>query len=70
MSRSKTQPKTVTSNPYVAKGDVFKTFIEQGASLANEVNARRIFDEDVALYLKERELTVDFEQWRKIRNDV
>lgn len=61
--------KTTPAGSYVKAEDVFATFVHQAASLGNEVAARRAFDEDVAAFLKERDLIDDFEAFRKERGN-
>lgn len=67
---SKNRPnklKATKAGEYVRAEDVFATFVHQAASLGNEVAARRAFDEDVAAFLKQRDLIEDFEAFRKER---
>lgn len=61
--------KTAPAGTYVKAEDVFATFVHQAASLGNEVAARRCFDEDVAAFLKERELIEDFNAFREQRGN-
>ena len=52
----------------VTAGNVFATFMREAQSIGNEVEARRAFDTEVSVYLKEKSLVDDFEGWRKARN--
>lgn len=70
MSKKKRPQKTAvvpTPSP-VTQGNVFATFMREAQSIGNEVEARRAFDNEVSIYLKEKSLVDDFEGWRKARS--
>ena len=59
--KSPEKPKTVVA------GDVFQTFIQEAQQLAMELNARRVWGNDVGKFLAEKSLIEEFEAWRKAR---
>lgn len=48
----------------VLHGDCFRAFLDEARSIGNEVAARREYDEDVAVFLRERGLFDEWATWR------
>lgn len=54
-------------DPYVKKGSVVGTVMEELHMLYSELGARREFDMDVAAFLNEQGLAAAFEAYRKAK---
>lgn len=70
MTKKKRPNKPVQEKPAaspVTQGNVFATFLLEASSLGNEVEARRKFDNDVGVFLSEKNLVREFETWREAR---
>lgn len=66
-NQKKQQPQTAPGPQPVVHGQAFAAFMREAQSIGNEVEARRAFDNEVGVYLKEKGLVDDFEGWRKAR---
>ena len=64
---NKPAPKT-PEKPSVLHGDCFRTFLSEAISIGNEVEARRVYDADVGVYLAEKGLLEEFGAWRTAKH--
>jgi hypothetical protein len=61
-------PRVVTAPPApVLAGDVFRAFVDEARSIGNEVAARRLYDEDVVAFLREKGLYDEWAAWRQAK---
>lgn len=69
MSKKKRPNKVLVPapQPAVLHGDVFHAFVNEARQIGNEVAARRVFETDVAEYLKQKDLLDEFVKWRDAR---
>lgn len=61
------QPATPAPRP-VMNGEAIMTMIREGASMLDELGARRRFDSEIGEYLASKQLVEDFESWRAAKN--
>jgi hypothetical protein len=52
----------------VTYGDVFAAFVREAQSIGAEVEARRAFQNELAEFMTEKGLAVEFEAWRVARS--
>lgn len=63
-------PAPVQEQPVVRAGEVFIQYTREANLLLNELTQRRAFDNDIGMYLREKNLVDDFNAWRSARQPV